>query len=755
MKRTLIISLFSALAIVVGLPAPLYAAPMIPDLQWTQRSDWINVKTDVTPAAVGDGVADDTAALQAGLNRIGSGSTLYLPPGTYRITKTLDFDQKRPHGMAIIGHGRSTIIRWDGEPESRMFWAHGGAVSSRYMGITWDGNNVAAVGIDHASKTFETELQHHHEAFRNFTDAGIRIGYRDKSIPSTEKRMESAEIQYTNCLFENSRRGVAFVEFNDYDNTFDGCEFRRCAIGIQDIHGNTFARNCHFEESTESDLSLASEHSSSVRRCTSTNSNRFIDLASAVAALTIQDCHVAGWKSSDGAVQLRGGPVTILDCSFSNPVQSSAPIKLANGDQRLILSNNTIKGAPELLQANNSTHIVALPAGQRKGVITSASQHFLKEMQKVPQKIFDAKVDFGAKGDGVTDDTKSVQQAIDAARQLGEGAMAYLPSGAYLLSDTLKVTGGNYIVAGSGLWTQLKWKGSPDATMMEITDPDHITLQDISVGGHDTGEQKNKIDIHQIGSPKATYMTYDNVAVYGKYYKKPDEGGLRFTGLSPQSTVHLRSLQGNIRFTDSARATVLADSSYEGAVTVEGKDKRRDGFLGFQVRLGTINKHVLYVRDNQSITISDFYIEQADDGFVFQGNDGDPEGRIVIQGSKLGTKEGPITIDNYGGMILLGHNQFYGTPNPTVFSQKGTRPLELLLVSTMFYNTAPEIRHDENTKVSLIANQQKGKANGDTELKDSFSPATAASMLDELRRLGALDIQLNYPEIANGSPLAK
>ena len=40
---------------------------MIPDLPWQKRSDWIDVKTDVTPAAKGDGITDDTAALQKAL----------------------------------------------------------------------------------------------------------------------------------------------------------------------------------------------------------------------------------------------------------------------------------------------------------------------------------------------------------------------------------------------------------------------------------------------------------------------------------------------------------------------------------------------------------------------------------------------------------------------------------------------------------------------------------------------------------------
>jgi hypothetical protein len=74
--------------------------PQLPELNGEQRSDWLNVRSaaqmaDIGPAVVGDGVADDTVALQAALNEIhgkqgGSPfSTVYLPPGTCRITREL------------------------------------------------------------------------------------------------------------------------------------------------------------------------------------------------------------------------------------------------------------------------------------------------------------------------------------------------------------------------------------------------------------------------------------------------------------------------------------------------------------------------------------------------------------------------------------------------------------------------------------------------------------------------------------------
>jgi hypothetical protein len=50
---------------------------------------WVNVM-DPTYGAVGDGVTDDTAAVQAAINALGaSGGTVYLPSGIYRITSSL------------------------------------------------------------------------------------------------------------------------------------------------------------------------------------------------------------------------------------------------------------------------------------------------------------------------------------------------------------------------------------------------------------------------------------------------------------------------------------------------------------------------------------------------------------------------------------------------------------------------------------------------------------------------------------------
>lgn len=49
-------------------------------------------------------------------------------------------------------------------------------------------------------------------------------------------------------------------------------------------------------------------------------------------------------------------------------------------------------------------------------------------------------LDFGAKGDGVTDCTNAIQQAINVARVAQHGVEIIFPNGAYLVTKTLRVT---------------------------------------------------------------------------------------------------------------------------------------------------------------------------------------------------------------------------------------------------------------------------------------------------------------------------
>jgi hypothetical protein len=745
---------------------------MIPDLNWEKRSDWIDVKTDVTPAAKGDGVADDTEAIQAALNMAydkRGGTSIYFPPGKYRITKTLvlgkrggKFGGYRLQGMLLVGHGRNTVMVWDGEEKGVMFWSLGSA-NSRYVGLTWDGRGKAAVGIDHNASHFETELRHQHEAFLNFTEAGIRIG---------KGPLQSAEILYENCLFENCRIGVALLKFNDYDNTFDGCEFRNCGQGIVNSKGNVYVRNCHFEASTDCDIYLYGEHCSSVRRCTSVGSKRFLERREGVAALTIQDCQVDGWKNPEGAISLFGAPVIMMDCVFTNPPFGMAPVRVDHPTTRMIISNNKAIGSVDDLLLQGPKQYTGMlnevPEGKLSGTLKSSAQSFLKDKVQIPGKVFDVKRDFGAKGDGNTDDTAAIRKAIDAARTYGKNAIAYFPTGRYVVTETLEIDGANYYIGGSGFSSALIWKGKAGGTTVHISDPDRLTLENISVGFPDYGRDLlNEADIIQTGSDKPSLMFYDHVYVYGMYEKQPLKQGLRFINMGKQDVVLMQHVNGNLRFIDSAQATILVNESYEGVVVLEGKDKKRDGFLGFLTRLTTASDPALIVKDNHSIVMSDFYVEQADSYIRLEGGAEPQSGRITIQGAKIdflpAKKDNVlIDIDNYQGEFTLGHNQFYLTVPVAKIYGKGDRPLDIVLAGNFFYKSKPDIKLGPKTKLAYVGNQgiitvvEKDKDGKDSsknvpmkEVEDSKGADPMPQLIrafDDLRRLGELDMRLNHPQ---------
>ena len=717
--------------------------PQIPVLEWQPRSDWASVKS---LGAVGDGRADDTPAIQKALDGVQNGSVVYLPPGTYRVTKTLTLVGPLT-GVLMIGHGQETTLVWDGAVGGNLF-ADDGVAYSRFVGMRLDGQNKAAVGFHHDSDLrFETEVRHQHMAFVNFTDAGILAEPKDK--------FALAETLIENCLFENCRRGMSFTQFNDYDITFDGCEFRRCETGIVCAHGNFYVRNCHFEESRSVDIDARPEHGSSVRRCTSVGSNAFLRFSSSVAPMTIQDCHVSDWKDPTGTVVL-GCPSSILfDCTFARGPRGASPIHVSRHGHRLIGSEIRTDGAAPLLPPDHKAVLYPVPRGRRKGSIRSAHQQFLKDAVEVPTKVFDARRDFGAKADGSTDDTASIQQTIDAAREHGNGAIAYLPGGTYAIGETLKITGSDYVVGGSGWSTRLRWTGAEGGTILSVHDPQQVTLEHMAIGSHDVGNMNNGIDIHQTGSGGPSRMTYDGVFIFGMYQKQPFRKGLHLTELGPDAVVLMPHVQGNLRLIDSAEATILANVSYEGSIVVEGKSPRRDGFLGFLTRLCTLSTHALYLKDNQNIVVSDFYVEQADNGFVFEGDVEDPPGRATIQGAKIHftVKEGEpekgtaMKIHNYGGEIFFGHNQFYNEPRPVRIVQQGRNPLTLYLIANCFYNVALNATKEPAAKILLIGNQSAGKV--EPEPNDDAPPNALKELsraLDDLRRLGDMDLELNHPD---------
>lgn len=85
-----------------------------------------------------------------------------------------------------------------------------------------------------------------------------------------------------------------------------------------------------------------------------------------------------------------------------------------------------------------------------------------------------AKRDYGAIGDGVTDDAPALQRALNELGQSGKPSVLYLPAGTYKIGTTLHLTGNSFgtgflgigIIGDAPSTTKITWAGATGGTML-------------------------------------------------------------------------------------------------------------------------------------------------------------------------------------------------------------------------------------------------------------------------------------------------
>ena len=745
------------------------ADPQLPSLNWQKRAEWVSVKTDVSPPAVGDGVHDDTASLQAALDSLRNTPNglrcVFLPAGTYRITSTLTLAQI--YGALLIGQGQLTRIVWDGPSGGVMYHSNGASVT-RYIGIIWDGSGKAAVGIDHDSKTlYETQIRHQDEAFVNFTEAGIRIGH-DQKIPT-------AEVMYRHCLFQNCGSGLSILEYNDYNNDLDGCLFRGCGRGIYCVRGNVYVRDCNFEKNTITDIYLASG-SHSVRRCTSIRSRQFLStgLAGDTLELMVQDCRVDGWTGNLGAISLgMRGPSIIFDCVFSHAPDKAPPIRLTNYAmvlQMLAVSNNSSPNSSNIVDKGANADIMEIPPGKRSGSLPGVSAQFFQESHPIPGKVYDARADFGAKGDGVTDDTRAVLATVKAARQAGKGAIAYIPTGIYNVSRTIPVTGSDYTIGGSGYASIINWKGDSNGVVFAVRDPQDVTLEQLKINAADDSVAR----VQQTSGGGKSTVTYDGIHVESWKLSQDDQVGrnghifstrevraLECLNLPAGATVHIQFFNGTTRYINCGAATILGDFVEDGVVRVNGMASDT-GFLGIQTNIFSGNPCDVVVENSQSLVVGDSYAEQTQRHLRLAGDANSIKlpGHVTMRGVTVQTYDNtPISIENYyGRFTYCGAHFLY---KAVTFDQRGQNPVQIALIGNTFWKYDPTLHLDSGASLTMLQNAVSfqdvqdplqivpKKIDRQSNQINTISPEMpgVADALDDFRELGAMDMKINYPDL--------
>ena len=93
-----------------------------------------------------------------------------------------------------------------------MFWSHGVGYWS-YVGIHWDGQGRAGIGVYHNSDTlYESDIEHKVERFTGFTLAAISMSL-DRPDFQGASPMATSEVYYRNNLIEGSKVGILLNYF--------------------------------------------------------------------------------------------------------------------------------------------------------------------------------------------------------------------------------------------------------------------------------------------------------------------------------------------------------------------------------------------------------------------------------------------------------------------------------------------------------------------------------------------------------------
>lgn len=191
-------------------------------LMTTAWADTVNVR-DL--GAVGDGKADDTAAIQKAF--LSDAAEILIPAGTYRITQTLQFAKKAgadrfPRDRHIRGEGSRTILQWDGEKGGILLRAYGMG-HCQFSALWFRGQTPARLVKDKSDRAgilFLIEAANgignmiNHISFCQFTETDVAIQCGTSEVFPTNSDISFEHINVQNVgkfLYTMNNQAVDFL----------------------------------------------------------------------------------------------------------------------------------------------------------------------------------------------------------------------------------------------------------------------------------------------------------------------------------------------------------------------------------------------------------------------------------------------------------------------------------------------------------------------------------------------------------------
>ena len=466
-------------------------------------ASWLNVKDAC--GAKGDGVADDTAAIQRGLDLLrkfdghdGPG-VLFFPTGTYRITQTLQM--RLTGGANLVGADpTTTVIVWDGDVDGIMLRASGSS-DTLFTRLTWNGKHKASIGIaqwwnftlDRAN--YQGGVKHIDEIFRDL-GIGIYGGRLGKDYGQGDSETLIKRVKF----IENTRAGINVGSFNALNWWIWDSEFRNCARGVSNefsmddkgpaAGAGNFAvyRNLFFHSSV-ADITFGNTGWFAFRANVSIGSARFLlahEIGANSAAIIVQQNRIIDTKNPEAIRVGNEGPLILLDNSIRSLPNASGPVvkmfgsglSEKNNDRDLFSMGNHYTVPKPIEIAGHGGRLLSLDdARVDRGSIDSAPPVMPDVAPDFHRKVFEVPVGANA---------EQIQKIIDAAAASdSDNAVVHLPAGDYRIERTLVVPPRTRIqIAGDSEASRLWWAGpKPAGTIIYLAGPTQATVRDLRLFG--------------------------------------------------------------------------------------------------------------------------------------------------------------------------------------------------------------------------------------------------------------------------------
>jgi sugar lactone lactonase YvrE len=387
----------------------------------------------------GDGIADDTAALQKGIDAVADTTRqgiLFLPEGRYRITHTLYVWP----GVRILGYGAQRPVIFlapntpgYGEAPAYMVMFTGGRTGEERHGHSSKSNSPFPGTVPPESDVVDANPGTFYTAMSNID---FEIG--DGNPGAIGIRLHFAQHCFlTHMTF---RIGSGTAALHDVGNEMEDLHFiggRYAIMTGRPSPGWQFTLlDSTFEGQREASIH---EHEAGLVLVHDTFRNvpTAVDIEpNAIDELWIKNSRFE--NISGPAVMISAEHSRLTEINMENVVCDHVPVFA-----KLRESGKTFAGKGERYHVTTFTHGLIFDSPTSKGIFDSRmNAEPLASMPAADKPAIPALPTHtgwvnaqlhGVKGDGTTDDTSALQHLVDTER------IIYLPSGRYRLTDTLRL----------------------------------------------------------------------------------------------------------------------------------------------------------------------------------------------------------------------------------------------------------------------------------------------------------------------------